>query len=107
MTEKSPRLSLVRTPMKRRCGQGRHPKILAYLVILCFEKRKVKHFGPKKILGWLRHWHKDSPLGTLTLFPIWCIYVPKQGPSLREDMSSQLLDRGTHNIFCPPQYFAS
>ena len=40
-------------------------KFLAYLVILCFEKRhpkqkyccslKVKHFAPHKFLGWLRH----------------------------------------------------
>jgi len=42
------------------------PKFLARLVILCFEKRRlkqkycrspeVKHFGPPEILGWLRYW---------------------------------------------------
>ena len=53
-----------------RCSQGRHghPKFLAYVAILCFEKRrpkqkyccspKVKYFAPpKKTLGWLCHWY--------------------------------------------------
>jgi len=58
-----------KSPLLRRRSQGAQgaipSKLLAYLVILCFEKQrpkqkyccshKVKHFGPTKILGWLRH----------------------------------------------------
>jgi len=53
-------------------SQGGHApqNFLKYLVILCFEKwrpkqkyccsRKIKHFGPHKILSWLR---QCAPLG--------------------------------------------
>jgi len=55
---------------QHRCSQGgpgdhARPRFLAYLVILCFEKRrpkqkyrcslKVKHFVPQQFWGWLRH----------------------------------------------------
>jgi len=53
--------------IRHRRSHGAIPpkKFLAYLVILCFEKRrpkrkyccspKVKHIAPKQIQGWLRH----------------------------------------------------
>jgi len=51
--------------MSHRRSQGALPTFLAYLIILCFEKRRpkqkyccspeVKHFCPPNISGWLRH----------------------------------------------------
>jgi len=53
------------------------PKLLAYLVILCFDKRrhkqkyccspKIKHLPLPKHLGWLHHWQ----LGLKVCFSIY------------------------------------
>ena len=60
-------MSLARVHRRSQVGPGGFGflQVLADLFILCFEKRrpkqkycrtsKIKHFGPKNILGWLRH----------------------------------------------------
>ena len=59
-------------------GSSAPPKCLAYLVILCVEKRRPKqkyccshktnHLGPPKILGWLQHWYAQRMLEQLRKF---------------------------------------
>jgi len=79
--------SAVTTVRLHRRGQrgACHPKFVAYAVILSFQKRRLKqkyryspkvtHFGPPKILVWLRH---CSPITTLFVYSHAVTFVAEQ-----------------------------
>ena len=94
-------------------ARGLVPQFLAYLVVLCFEKRcpeqntvarlKSKYLAPPKIFGWLRHCTK---LHERNVFFVLLVYVTNDFTStryLRAYRNTPLLSSANHSK--PPEQF--